>query len=80
MTGPSVLEILARHKEDFSVTVHRIPDRHPRGSASPAPCQEDHIGVFEEDEYRVSEPHCLQTLPIQSGMLRLKSEITGELD
>jgi hypothetical protein len=80
VTGPHTLKILARHKEDFLVRIERIPDGHLRASVAPATGQHDDIGAFEESECRVTEPWCLQTLPVQSGVLRPNSKITRELD
>ena len=80
MTGPRAFKIRARHKEGFPIRIERIPDSHLRGSATPAPGQDDDIGAFEESEYWTTKPQRLQTLPVQPGVLRLKSEITREFD
>ena len=74
------LEVLARNKKGFPVTVSRIPDRHLRGSVAPAPGHDDDIAAFEKEQDRMTEPHLKQTLPIQPGMLGLKPEFPHELD
>jgi hypothetical protein len=80
VAGPFTLEVLARHIEDLLVRIERIPDGDLRTSVAPASGQHDDIGVFEESECGVTEPWCVQAIPIQPGVLRLDAEIARKFD
>jgi hypothetical protein len=56
MSGRGPLEVLAPHKDDFPVTVSRIPDGNLRGSVASTPRHDDDIGVFQNNEYWVTNP------------------------
>ena len=71
---------MARHEEDFRVSVERVPDRNFFGTPATAARQDDDVGISEENEDRIGEPDRLQAVPIRSGMLGRVSEFAGKLN
>ena len=80
IAAPGPLELRAWHKEGFPSLWSGSQTAASSAPSRPLPLSTTTLVFFEENEDRLAEPGRLQPLPIEPGMLGLKSVLPSEFD